>query len=164
MPDLPEKVRLNWLDRARQRSDEFQRYEEERTRERREGRLLGKLTAGLKDKLRNCNPQQLRNVMALCRTFLRDHRTAPVSRECKQRFPSTILVGVPVGNKRYQLERRACGKNCGNCPNHGPYLYAYYRDGSIIKQRSFGKPPFKERLPPKVRSAIRKVIAADLSQ
>ncbi|HWL64848.1 MAG TPA: hypothetical protein VNP73_02645 [Actinomycetota bacterium] len=39
----------------------------------------------------------------------------------------------------YRLESVRCGKpNCKSCP-HGPYWYAYYRDGDRLKSRYIGK-------------------------
>ena len=38
----------------------------------------------------------------------------------------------------YRLETVKCGKpNCRTCP-HGPYWYAYYRDGKKLKSRYIG--------------------------
>lgn len=153
LPEPPESADADWrvgLDVALRR---IQEREQEQTRQRREGRRRGQLTQSLVERLRNCNPEQLAAVMRLCRQFLRDHRKPPTQHECSQRYRRTVLVSVPVGRMRYQLEKRPCGKGCQQCP-HGPYLYAYYRDGSIIKQKYFGKGPYTS-LPRKVRSAIR---------
>ncbi|KGF71563.1 hypothetical protein DO97_17510 [Neosynechococcus sphagnicola sy1] len=39
----------------------------------------------------------------------------------------------------YQQQYRRCGKpTCGTCP-HGPYWYAYWRDGAKVKSRYIGK-------------------------
>lgn len=160
MSDNPEEVSAaDWRDRMRKRSeerwDEIKRHEQEQVLQRRQGRLRGELTDSLREKLRNCNPKQLRNVVELCRRFIKDHRVAPSRRDCVQRFAQTVLLSVPVGSKRYQLEQRSCGKNCSKCPNHGPYLYAYYRDGAIIKPKWLGKPPYREKIPRRVRAALR---------
>jgi hypothetical protein len=38
----------------------------------------------------------------------------------------------------YRLERVRCGKpNCKSCP-HGPYWYAYYREGKRLRSRYIG--------------------------
>jgi hypothetical protein len=38
----------------------------------------------------------------------------------------------------YRLENVKCGKpNCKSCP-HGPYWYAYYREGSKLRSRYIG--------------------------
>ena len=39
----------------------------------------------------------------------------------------------------YRLESVKCGKpNCKSCP-HGPYWYAYYREGNRLKSRYIGR-------------------------
>lgn len=39
----------------------------------------------------------------------------------------------------YRLEHVKCGKpNCESCP-HGPYWYAYYREGNRLKSRYIGR-------------------------
>ena len=39
----------------------------------------------------------------------------------------------------YRLESVRCGKpNCGSCP-HGPYWYAYFREGNKLKSRYIGR-------------------------
>lgn len=37
------------------------------------------------------------------------------------------------------LEKRSCGKDCSGCP-HGPYIYAYWRDGDKVRAKYLGKP------------------------
>ena len=39
-----------------------------------------------------------------------------------------------LGGVTLQLERVRCGKGCKKCP-HGPYWYAYWRDGGRMKSR-----------------------------
>ncbi|HEX8983088.1 MAG TPA: DUF6788 family protein [Ktedonobacterales bacterium] len=43
----------------------------------------------------------------------------------------------------YQLQFRKCGKpTCGTCkrgPGHGPYWYAYWREGSKLRSGYIGK-------------------------
>ena len=49
----------------------------------------------------------------------------------------------------YRLESVKCGKpNCNSCP-HGPYWYAYYREGNRLKSRYIGR-----ELPEDVRKAL----------
>lgn len=49
----------------------------------------------------------------------------------------------------YRLETVRCGKvNCKSCP-HGPYWYAYYREGDRLKSRYIGR-----ELPEDVRRAL----------
>jgi hypothetical protein len=39
----------------------------------------------------------------------------------------------------YRLENVRCGKpNCRSCP-HGPYWYAYYREGKKLRSRYIGR-------------------------
>ncbi len=50
----------------------------------------------------------------------------------------------------YRLETVKCGKpNCRSCP-HGPYWYAYYREGTKLKSRYIGR-----ELPEDVRDVLR---------
>lgn len=43
----------------------------------------------------------------------------------------------------YQLQYRKCGKpTCGTCklgPGHGPYWYAYWREGAKLRSGYIGK-------------------------
>lgn len=46
---------------------------------------------------------------------------------------------VEVGKVSYRLESVRCGKQgCRTCP-HGPYWYAYYREGGKLRSRYIGK-------------------------
>lgn len=48
----------------------------------------------------------------------------------------------------YRQESVKCGKrNCSSCP-HGPYWYAYYREGDKLRSRYIGK-----SLPPDVQAS-----------
>ncbi|HYY45236.1 MAG TPA: hypothetical protein VE975_08640 [Actinomycetota bacterium] len=48
-------------------------------------------------------------------------------------------VEVPGGNVTYRLESVRCGrKGCKSCP-HGPYWYAYYREGGRLRSRYIGR-------------------------
>jgi hypothetical protein len=50
----------------------------------------------------------------------------------------------------YRLETVKCGKpNCRSCP-HGPYWYAYYREGAKLKSRYIGR-----ELPEDVQDVLR---------
>lgn len=50
----------------------------------------------------------------------------------------------------YRLERVRCGKpGCKSCP-HGPYWYAYFREGDRLRSRYVGK-----ELPAGVKDAVR---------
>jgi hypothetical protein len=48
-------------------------------------------------------------------------------------------AGEPEEGVTYRLERVRCGKpGCRSCP-HGPYWYAYYRDGDRLRSRYIGR-------------------------
>ena len=52
----------------------------------------------------------------------------------------------PEAGVTYRLESVKCGKpTCRSCP-HGPYWYAYYREGKRLKSRYIGRD-----LPPDVK-------------
>ena len=54
---------------------------------------------------------------------------------------------VESGSVTYRLESVKCGKEgCRTCP-HGPYWYAYYREGDKLRSRYIGR-----ELPSDVRS------------
>jgi len=110
MTDIPEEATLDWrriaCGRYEQIAEQIKRDKEENARKRKEGRSRGELTQSLKDHLRNCNPQQLQNAIALCREFLKDHSVAPSPYECHRNFRGiTVLVSVAVGNKRARLPK-----------------------------------------------------------
>jgi hypothetical protein len=162
MADTSQQPSNDWPAQARkrleEREDRNKREREEQARKRKEGRLRGELSDSLVERLRSCNPQQLHNVILRCHAFLQDHeKIAPSREDCHRRFRGiAVLVSVPVGNSRYQYEKQPCGKNCSKCPNHGPYLYVYQRNGAYFPSKSLGKYPFKNRAPRKVLAAVRK--------
>ena len=46
---------------------------------------------------------------------------------------------IEKGSVTYRLETVSCGKqSCTRCP-HGPYWYAYYREGGKLRSRYIGK-------------------------
>lgn len=49
-------------------------------------------------------------------------------------------VAGPLGDAiTYRQESVRCGKpNCASCP-HGPYWYAYYREGGKLRSRYIGR-------------------------
>jgi hypothetical protein len=56
---------------------------------------------------------------------------------------------VETDSVTYRLETVKCGKEgCQTCP-HGPYWYAYYREGDKLRSRYIGR-----ELPSDVRSAV----------
>jgi hypothetical protein len=55
---------------------------------------------------------------------------------------------VGEGNVTYRLESVKCGKpGCKSCP-HGPYWYAYFREGDKLRSRYIGR-----ELPDSVKAA-----------
>jgi hypothetical protein len=147
---------------AKETLERIRKESEKRRRARREGRKRGELSESLEEKLRSCNPLQLKRVKKICDEYLADHRLPPDDFECGQRYTKKILVSVPVKNTRYLLELRPCGKDCQKCP-HGPYLYAYHRDGAIIKQFYYRKDQL-HTAPRKIRIAIAPFLKAGSSQ
>lgn len=56
---------------------------------------------------------------------------------------------VESGSVTYRLETVRCGKDsCTSCP-HGPYWYAYFREGGKLRSRYIGR-----ELPPDVRATV----------
>lgn len=62
----------------------------------------------------------------------------------------------------YQLQYRKCGKaSCSTCRNgqgHGPYWYAYWREGSRLRSGYVGKvhPHMRDQAPPSSGDAMQK--------
>lgn len=47
--------------------------------------------------------------------------------------------GAKVGKVGYRLEKISCGRpGCTKCP-HGPYWYAYWREGGRVRSRYIGR-------------------------
>jgi hypothetical protein len=49
-----------------------------------------------------------------------------------------ILEVKHEGSVTYGREKVTCGKNCKGCP-HGPYWYAYWREGGKTRSKYIGK-------------------------
>ncbi len=49
-----------------------------------------------------------------------------------------ILAIKKSESMTYRLEKVSCGKNCKGCP-HGPYWYAYWREGGKTRSKYIGK-------------------------
>ncbi len=49
-----------------------------------------------------------------------------------------VLAVENQGSMTYRLEKVSCGKNCKGCP-HGPYWYAYWREGGKTRSKYIGK-------------------------
>jgi hypothetical protein len=69
--------------------------------------------------------------------------------------PNEPIEAFSVASLTYQRKRIRCGKpKCRTCSagnGHGPYWYAYWRDGDKVRSRYVGK-----RLPPDVERARRR--------
>ncbi|WP_156120546.1 hypothetical protein [Neosynechococcus sphagnicola] len=69
--------------------------------------------------------------------------TAP-SLSCVTDKEEPVTQELVTQDISYQQQYRRCGKpTCGTCP-HGPYWYAYWRDGAKVKSRYIGKELHKE--------------------
>lgn len=55
-----------------------------------------------------------------------------LSEDVQEELDALEVPGVTI-----QKQKRNCGKNCDGCP-HGPYLYAYYREGTTLKSKYLG--------------------------
>jgi hypothetical protein len=134
---------------------QIEQEEAERTRARREGREHGKLSHSLVEKIQACNPKQLKRVIELARENLHDHKKAPGLRQV--RVFGTLLDSAAYRNKLYTLELRACGKqNCRKCP-HGPYVFAFQKNGQYYPPRS---QPVYSRLPKPIRERFAPILEA----
>ncbi len=50
-----------------------------------------------------------------------------------------VETGTEESRITYRLEEVRCGKpNCSSCP-HGPYWYAYFREGGRLRSRYIGR-------------------------
>ena len=125
-----------------------------RVAERREERKKGIVGATLREKLRACTPQQLRNAKKLCDQYIADHRKPPSKYECGKPYTAKVLVSVTIKNERFQYEIRRSAHTKPPVRLNGPYLHAYHRDGEIIKDKYYKEGDVK-KAPRKVQSAIR---------
>src|SRR5450432_3150076 len=136
--------------REREHLERIKLEEKERDKQRREGRKIGKLTDSLIEKLRHCNPKQLKRVIKTCRKYERDHRVPPNVFEIRR---TQVILSEKYRNKLFVLDWRSCSKsNCGKCP-HGPYVYSYQRDGGYFPPTYIGTK--FSRLPVQIREKFR---------
>jgi hypothetical protein len=85
------------------------------------------LDAELTGTLRSLDPRELRRVLIFVRGLLLAHGETPPPEE------------IDLGNVTYRLEGVRCGKpDCRSCP-HGPYWYAYYREGDRLRSHYIGR-------------------------
>jgi hypothetical protein len=68
--------------------------------------------------------------------------------ESRQGGPEAPSPSGPAASPSYRRQLVRCGKaGCTKCP-HGPYWYAYWREGGRVRSRYVGKelPPARDRL------------------
>ena len=77
--------------------------------------------------LRSLDSHELRRILIFVRGLLMSHGETPPPDE------------IELGSVTYRLEEVKCGKpGCQSCP-HGPYWYAYYREGNRLRSHYIGK-------------------------
>jgi hypothetical protein len=128
--------------------------EAKRKEEQRAGRKDGLLGKSLRDSLRACNVAQLGRVKTVCNRFIEDHRRPPDESECGAVYIMKVLASVCVKNRRYQLEIRRGSLRRKTVYLNGPYLYAYWRDGRLIRKQ-YLKKGRDASIPRKVKEAIK---------
>jgi hypothetical protein len=106
-----------------------------RAERRRAGRQFGEIGKNLSDSLRACNVAQLKKVKKLCDRFIEKHRHPPEEFECLENYIVKVLASVCIKNKRYQFEMRRGSFRRKTTYLNGPYLYAYWRDGRLIRKQ-----------------------------
>lgn len=163
----PLKVRSvsDYREHARERLKQFEADRKTAADERKAGRLLGKLSDSLCEKLEACNPLQLREVVKLARKYQKLHREPPSLYKCGMKYTVEIIRYVDVRNKRFTLEFRRTTKQAERVYIGGPYVAAYWRDGTITKQKYFGNKNLRQRLPRKVWNGFRELlVSAEISE
>lgn len=87
------------------------------------------LDRGLIRQIRSLDEYDLRRLLIFVRGLLVQHGAAPED----QPQPAK------PGKVSYRLESVTCGKSgCTRCP-HGPYWYAYWREGGRVRSRYIGR-------------------------
>lgn len=87
------------------------------------------LERALIQRIRALDEYDLRRLVIFVRGLL-------VQRGAEDVEPST---SSPPGKVSYRLEEVRCGKpGCTKCP-HGPYWYAYWREGGRVRSRYIGR-------------------------
>jgi hypothetical protein len=77
--------------------------------------------------LRSLDSHELRRILIFVRGLLVSHGETPPPDE------------IELGSVTYRLEEVKCGKpGCQSCP-HGPYWYAYYREGNRLRSHYIGR-------------------------
>jgi len=95
---------------ARAEPERIRRESERKSKARRAGRKKGELSDSLEEKLRACNPLQLKTVKRLCDVFLADHRHRPI----QENVGNITSVQFSL---RLQLEINCTAWNCGTAEN-----------------------------------------------
>ena len=138
------------------------RYEEERKQaeqKRRAGREKGEPNESLREKLKNCNIPQLRNVKKLCDRHIKRQQLPPSEFECRERYTLHVLSSVAVKNLRFQLEFRRTSLRSERVYVNGPYPRCYWWDGSIVKSKHIKKDKtLRLKLPKKVWLVFRDLL------
>ena len=94
--------------------------------------------------LRRLDRHDLRRVAIFVRGLLQAMGDESARNDPDQSISAPELAGVT-----YRLETVRCGKaGCTSCP-HGPYWYAYFREGKKLRSRYIGRD-----LPADVKAAL----------
>jgi hypothetical protein len=125
-----------------------------RAAQRRAGREVGKIGKNLSDSLRACNTLQLKNVKTFCDHLIKKHRRPPEEFECRENYILKVLVSICIKNKRYQFEIRRGSLRRKTVYLNGPYLYAYWRDGRLVRKQ-YLKNGKDRSVPRRVKAAIK---------
>ncbi|MFL6387186.1 MAG: hypothetical protein ACJ71U_06835 [Terriglobales bacterium] len=140
------------------RAEEYLRHLDElaaeRAVQRRAGRELGEVGRTLSDSLRACNVLQLKNVKKSCDHLIEKHRHPPEEFECRENYILKILVSICIKNKRYQFEIRRGSLRRKTVYLNGPYLYAYWHDGRLVRKQ-YLKDGKGRNVPRRVKAAIK---------
>jgi hypothetical protein len=161
-PDHPLKIRSNsdYQQHARERLKQLESDRNIAAAARKAGRLVGELSDSLHEKLKACNPLQLRGVMRLARKFELLHRKPPSLYDCRVRYTAAVVHHVDVRNRRFTLEFRRTSKRGDRVYVNGPYVVAHWRDGAITKHQYFGNKNLRKRVPRKVWDEFREFLAS----
>jgi hypothetical protein len=134
---------------ARREVQRIREKEEERARDRRQGRIEGKISHSLKEKLTACNILQLQDVKRRCNKLIKRQKAPPTEWECTPKYVVRVLVSVAIRNKRFQLELRRNSARAKRLYVNGPYICAYWRDGKHVRPKNYSKEK-RRQLPRKV--------------
>lgn len=96
------------------------------------------------DSLHQLNLEQARQLYAELEAIIQALEQQPTTSHTIESKRREVVEVQHLGNRLYQLERVRCGKVGCKCAGdngqlHGPYWYAYWRDGGKLKSRYVGK-------------------------